>query len=165
MLLVAAVGSFLGDNVAFVIGRSVGPSRFRVLRGRRVSALMERARTSLNRRPGAVILTARFVPVGRVVVNVLAGAGGFSRRRFIGLTAVSGLAWAGYSVLIGIVAGAWTRDNLLLGVGVAITMALAVGLAGDRLGKLRRRPDPDSQQARRSTSAPQPLLSSTRMTS
>lgn len=164
VLLVAAAGSFVGDNIAFLIGRSIGPSRFRVLRGRRMSALIRRAQTNLERRPGAVILTARFVPVGRVVLNVLAGASGFPRRRFIGLTAVSGAAWAGYSVIIGIVAGSWTRDNPLLGVVVAIVMALAVGLAADRLGRLRRRRRPGPSQARISTET-QPRLSHTRMSS
>jgi membrane-associated protein len=134
VLLVAALGSFLGDNIAFQIGRVVDPSRFRLLRGKRASSLMNRARTNLERRPGAVILTARFVPVGRVVVNVLAGASGFSRRRFLALTAVSGVAWAGYSILIGVVAGSWISGNPLLGAALAIALALIIGVLADRIG-------------------------------
>lgn len=165
VLVVAAIGSFLGDNIAFLIGRSIGPSGFRVLRGKRVSALMEGARSNLETRPGAVILTARFVPVGRVIVNVLAGASGFSRRRFAGLTAVSGFAWAGYSVLIGTVAGAWTRDNPLLGAAIAVVMALAVGLVADQLRKLSQHRHPHPSHGGRTMSALQPRLSRTKMTS
>ncbi|CAN5218799.1 DedA family protein [soil metagenome] len=135
VLVVAALGSFLGDNIAFLIGRSVGLDRYRWLRGPRVSALREKARGALERTPTVAILTARFVPVGRVVVNILAGASGFSRRRFVALTAVSGVAWAAYSILIGIVAGAWIRDNPLLGIGLAVGMALVVGAAVDALGR------------------------------
>ena len=135
LLLIGALGSFLGDNIAFQIGRKLGPSRFRITRGKGVAAIMQRARVNLQRSPGAVILTARFVPVGRVVVNVLAGASGLSRRRFVTLSAISGLAWAGYSVLIGIAAGAWMHDNPVLGAGVAIVAALAVGIVIDRLGR------------------------------
>lgn len=136
ILLVAALGSFLGDNIAFLIGRRVDPSRFRLLRGKRASALVERARTNLERSPGAVILTARFIPVGRVVVNVLAGASGFSRRRFLLLSGISAAAWAGYSILIGVVAGSWIHTNPTLGAGLAIVLALIVGIAGDRIGRV-----------------------------
>lgn len=135
VFLVAALGSFLGDNVAFQIGRSVGLDRFRWLRGPRIAAMREKARSGLERRPGVVILTARFIPVGRVIVNILAGASGFSRRRFIGLTAVSGIAWAAYSMLVGIVAGAWIRDNPLLGIGIAVGIALVIGAAVDAAGR------------------------------
>jgi membrane-associated protein len=135
VLLVAALGSFLGDNIAFLIGRTIDPARFRFLRGKRASALLARARSNLDRRPGAVILTARFVPVGRVLVNALAGASGFSRRRFVALTAVSGVAWAAYSILIGVVAGSWIHENPLLGAGVAIAFALILGIAGDGIGR------------------------------
>jgi membrane-associated protein len=137
LLLIAALGSFLGDNIAFLIGRRFGASRFRILRAKRVAAIMERASINLERSPGAVILTARFVPVGRVVVNVLAGASGFSRRRFVSLSAISGLAWAAYSVLIGVTAGAWMHDNPVLGAALAIVAALTVGLVIDRVGRLR----------------------------
>jgi membrane-associated protein len=140
VLLVAALGSFLGDNIAFLIGRSVGLDRFRWLRRRRISAMREKARSNLERRPAAVILTARFIPVGRVVVNVLAGANGFSRRRFLALTAVSGVAWATYSILIGIVAGTWIHDNPLLGIGIAVGIALVIGVLVDAVGgRLSRR--------------------------
>jgi membrane-associated protein len=159
VFLVAALGSFLGDNIAFLIGKSVGLDRFRWLRGPRISALREKARSGLERRPAAAILTARFVPVGRVIVNVLAGASGFPRRRFVALTAVSGMAWAGYSILIGIVAGAWIRDNPLLGIGIAVGIALVVGAAVDAIGRrLSRRSSQRSsrrlseQSSRRSSS-------------
>ena len=141
VLLVAALGSFLGDNIAFLIGRRVDPTRVKFLRGSRAAALMYRARVNLERSPAAVILTARFVPVGRVIVNVLAGASGFSHRRFLALTAISGVAWAAYSILIGVVAGSWMPDRPVLGAGLAIAIALALGVAVDRVVKLvsRRR--------------------------
>ncbi|WP_082763650.1 DedA family protein [Frondihabitans sp. PAMC 28766] len=162
VLVVAALGSFLGDNIAFLIGRSVGLDRFRWLRGRRISALREKARSNLERKPAAVILTARFIPVGRVVVNVLAGANGFSRRRFVALTAVSGVAWAAYSILIGIVAGSWIHDNPLLGIGIAVGMALVVGVLVDTVGRWlsRRRAAPATSAAERPAAPPADQLAS-----
>lgn len=156
VLLVAALGSFLGDNIAFLIGRRFDPTRVKFLRGSRAAALMNHARLNLERSPAAVILTARFIPVGRVIVNVLAGASGFSRRRFLALTAISGAAWAAYSILIGVVAGSWIHDNPVLGAGLAIAIALALGVAVDRVVKLvsRRR---EQRRASRLTAVGQGL--------
>lgn len=131
VLLAATVGSFLGDNLAFSIGRRVDLGRFRWTRGPRAAALLARARGALNQRGASVILTARFVPVGRVAVNVMAGSTGFSRRRFVLLSAVSAAAWAGYSVAVGVVAGAWLRDQPVLGALVAVVLALGCGAVID----------------------------------
>jgi len=132
IVLVAAVGSFLGDNIAFGIGRRVGVHRYRWMRGPRVSTVVAHARSNLRRRPAAVILTGRFIPVGRVAVNIVAGASGMPRQRFVLLSAVSGLAWAGYSVVVGVLAGAWFGHNPLLGALVAAVAALLIGLLIDR---------------------------------
>jgi len=131
VLLVAAIGSFIGDNLAFSAGRRLDLDRFRCTRGPKVARLLARARGALDRRAASVILTARFVPVGRVAVNVMAGSSGFPRRRFVPLSAISGATWAGYSVLVGVFAGAWLRDQPVLGALVAVAVALAGGLGID----------------------------------
>ena len=100
VLLAAALGSFVGDNIAFTIGRRLGIDRFRFARGPRVAALLDRVRGTLVNRSASTILTARFIPVGRVAVNVLAGSSAFPRRRFVVLSAMSGIGWA-----------AWKFDN------------------------------------------------------
>lgn len=133
VLIVAAIGSFVGDNLAFSAGRRVDLDRFRWARGPKAARMLGRARGALDRRAASVLLTARFVPVGRVAVNVMAGSSGFPRRRFVPLSAVSGVAWAGYSVLVGVFAGAWLRDQPVLGALVAVMVALAGGLAIDLL--------------------------------
>lgn len=139
VFLVAAIGSFVGDNLAFSLGRRVDLERFRWTRGPKASRLLDRARGALDRRAASVILTARFVPVGRVAVNVMAGSSGFARRRFVPLSAVSGAAWAGYSVLVGVFAGAWLRDQPVLGAVVAVSAALAGGVIIDLVVRRARR--------------------------
>ncbi|MCU1404141.1 MAG: hypothetical protein JWQ43_444, partial [Glaciihabitans sp.] len=132
ILLVAAVGSFLGDNITFNIGRRVGLTRFRWMQGERISRLVGGAKAGLERRPVSVVLTGRFVPVGRVAVNLVAGASGMPRRRFVALSSVSAVAWAGYSILVGMLAGAWFGDNPILGATIAVVAALGIGLVIDR---------------------------------
>ena len=139
VFLVAAIGSFTGDNLAFSLGRRIDLDRFRWTRGPRAARLLNRARGALDRRAASVILSARFVPVGRVAVNVMAGSSGFPRRRFVPLSAVSGVAWAGYSVLVGVFAGAWLRDQPVLGAVVAVAIALGGGVIIDLVVRLARR--------------------------
>ncbi|GGC93004.1 membrane protein [Tersicoccus solisilvae] len=133
IVVAAAAGAIIGDNIAWLIGRSVGVTRFRWMRRRRVQQAFRWARGELDRRGALLILTARYIPVGRVAVNMTAGATGFTRPRFVLLTVIAGISWAGYSVVIGVLAGAWARDNHVLAAGVAIAIAVTVGIVVDRL--------------------------------
>ncbi|MEC5200079.1 membrane-associated protein [Arthrobacter sp. PL16] len=133
LILVAALGAFLGDNIAFRLGRGIGTTRFRWMRRPRMQRSFTWAGKELARRAASLILVARFIPIGRVAVNLTAGATGYSQRRFVALTALSGTVWAGYSVGIGAVAGTWFQHNHLLGVAVAIAVAVVIGVGVDRV--------------------------------
>jgi membrane-associated protein len=133
LILVAALGAFLGDNIAFRLGRGIGTTRFRWMRRPRMQRSFTWAGRELARRAASLILVARFIPIGRVAVNLTAGATGYSQRRFVALTALSGTVWAGYSVGIGAVAGTWFQHNHLLGVAVAIAVAVIIGVGVDRV--------------------------------
>lgn len=94
LIPVAAAGAIAGDNLAFTVGRLIGPGRFRRWELRRMAAALDAGRRQLERRPATVILTGRFVPVGRVAVYIAAGlrvcppplpAGEHRRRRRVGV--------------------------------------------------------------------------------
>ncbi|MFB9798559.1 DedA family protein [Arthrobacter citreus] len=138
----AAGGAFLGDNLAYLMGRKIGTERYRWMRGPRMQRGFVWARKELDKRAVSLILIARFIPIGRVVVNLTAGATAFPRRIFVILTTMSALVWAGYSVAIGALAGAWFKDNHLLGVVVAIAVAMVLGLILDRIITKLRGPTP-----------------------
>lgn len=138
LILVAALGAFLGDNAAYGIGRAIGTTRFRWMRRPRMQRSFSWAGNELSKRAASLILVARFIPIGRVAVNLTAGATGYSRRRFVALTALSGTVWAGYSVGIGAIAGTWFEDNHLLGVAVAVGIAVVIGVIVDRVIALVR---------------------------
>ncbi len=127
----AAAGAIIGDNVTFSIGRLVGLDRFSWMRRRRMRAALGWARRNLDRRAAVLLLTARYVPVGRVAVNLVAGASGFSRARFFGLSVLAGISWAVYSVTVGLLAGHWLHGNPLLGMIVGIVLGLATGVVID----------------------------------
>jgi membrane protein DedA with SNARE-associated domain len=139
LVAVAAAGAVIGDNVAYRIGRSVGTTRFRWMRRPRIAAVFERTQRTLRRSGAGLILGGRFVPVGRVAVNVSAGAVGYPWRSFLPLSAVAGVIWAAYSAGIGLVAGHGMRDQPLLGAVVGVVLALLVGVGIDRIAAARRR--------------------------
>jgi membrane protein DedA with SNARE-associated domain len=86
-----------------------------------------------------LVITGRYIPVGRIAVNLTAGATGFPYRRFVPLSIVAGVSWALYSVGVGVLAGAWFRETPLLGAAVAVVVAIAMGLVIDRITVARAR--------------------------
>lgn len=137
--IVAALGAALGDNIAFLIGRRIDPTRVGWMRRPRVSAAFARAQQALETRSAALILGARYIPVGRVAVNMTAGAVRFPWRRFLPLSLVAGASWSTLSLAIGLLAGSWIKDQPLLSAGVGIVIALLIGVVIDRVSTARRR--------------------------
>ncbi|MGY4720530.1 DedA family protein [Naumannella cuiyingiana] len=136
LFLAAALGAVAGDNVAYQIGRVLHPGGERgprFLRGERMARAFAWARRALEHRAAVMILVARHIPVGRVAVNMMAGATGYPRRRFVPLTILAGTLWAAYGIGIGTVAGSWVKDQPLLAAALAVALALVLGFALDRV--------------------------------
>jgi membrane-associated protein len=131
VVLAGAAGAFTGDQIAYWIGKRLPIRRLPLLGGPRVSRTLDWAQRTLARRGASFILAARYIPVGRVAVNMTAGAVGYPRRRFVGLTAVASLTWAVYCAMIGLGAGAWFRGHPLGAVTVGVVTGLLIGLVLD----------------------------------
>lgn len=166
LILAGAVGAITGDQIAYALGRRIGTERFGWMRRKRTQKLFAFARHELNERGAMLIFTARYVPIGRVVVNLSSGATGFSHRRFTVLDAAGCLAWASYSVAIGVLAGAWFHDNQLLGIALSVGLAIIMGYLIDKLShavlvRLGRRrnsyPDPVTTGTQTSVRDPRPV--------
>lgn len=130
---VAAAAAVLGDNLGYLVGRSVGIDRIRWMRRPTIARAFAWARRALDRRAAVVILTARFVPFGRLAVNLTAGATGFPLRRFVPLTIVAGTTWALYNVGVGAVFGTWLEGQPVLAVVVSVVVAVSLGIAVDAI--------------------------------
>lgn len=139
---VAALGAAIGDNIAFLIGRRLGTTRFAWMRSPRVAAAFAYAQRALDRRSATLILGARYIPIGRVAVNMSAGALGFPWRRFLPLSLIAGVSWSVFSLAIGLLAGAWLHDQPVLSAAIGVVVALIVGVVIDRIAALRRRRTP-----------------------
>lgn len=114
------------------------------IRSPRVQSVFAWAATALNRRAALVIFVARYIPYGRVAVNLVAGSTGFAYRRYLPLSALACTAWALYNVALGATVGAWLGENPILAVIVSVVVAVAVGLLIDAIRARReRRPASD----------------------
>lgn len=133
LILVSALGAIVGDNIAYEIGRRVGAERFSWMRKPRAREALARARHGLDKRGVVIILTARYIPIGRVAVNMTAGATHYPRKKFVPLTVVAGATWALYAGLMGRFVGDFFDDQPLIGAGVSIVVALVLGVVLERL--------------------------------
>ncbi|WP_406865305.1 VTT domain-containing protein [Streptomyces sp. HUAS MG47] len=137
LLLCAATASVLGDLGAYRIARRGGLDRV-LARSRRLRTAQERLGSALARGGGALVVLARFVPAGRSVVSLAAGATGRPVQHFLPWSALAGVAWATYSVGLGYAGGQWLGATWL---GAAASV-LALFLAGTLAGYVIRRPAP-----------------------
>ena len=121
-LFVAAVlGSVAGDLITFALGRS----SHRLIAGSATDGL--RVRGHLLRRPGAVLVGARFLPGGRLVSTAAAGRFGLRARSFLIWSVVSSTAWAAYILGVGRVLEPLTGGDPLLSVLAATVLAIVTG--------------------------------------
>ncbi len=139
LIVVAAIAAVVGDSLTFALGRKLGSPMLARIRSPRVQSVFAWARAALDRRAALVIFIARYIPYGRVAVNLVAGATGFPYRRYLPLSALACLAWALYNVALGATFGAWLGDNPVLAVIVSVVVAVAIGLLIDAIRVRRER--------------------------
>lgn len=133
VVLAAAAGAILGDNLGFLVGRE-GGSRLLRRFGRYVRLNEEKLRLGqylFERHGGKVIFFGRFLPVLRIWAAFLAGANRMRWRRFLAFNAAGGSVWA---TVMGLGAYALGDGASQLGssVGlgmVALAMSAMVGIA------------------------------------
>lgn len=135
----AAVGAFVGDSCAYLLGRTIGPpARERLFRGRRARRVLDWAEKQLGERGAYLILIARFVPGGRTATTFTAGMVRFRAAVFFPIAAVAAAAWAAYAVLLGYYGGRVFEEQPLLALGVALGVAFCVTAAVEVARKLRK---------------------------
>lgn len=139
MLLIAAVGAWCGDNLAYLVGRSLGLRRLAASHRRpRLAAAVSSAAGRLDRNGASMILAGRFVPVGRVAVNLAAGATGMRYRRYAALSGLASCAWVTVTSAVGLLAGMWLGGQPLVAMAVSASVGLATGAAIDAVTRRRR---------------------------
>jgi membrane-associated protein len=133
VVVAASAGAFVGEVGSYVLGRGFGLTvRSRLVPGSQRAELFARTEHTLTTRGGLILLTARYIPAGRTVAALAAGAIQFPTSRFLSYSAVGATMSAAYVAMLGFLGGtAFARDPLVallvsLGVGTAIGMVAAL---------------------------------------
>jgi len=136
VFVMGATGAWCGDQVAYFIGTRVDVRNIKVFRRPKVLASLDWAEHSLERRGALYIIAARFIPMGRVAVNLTAGALRYPHRRFMAVDAVATSIWAAWGILIGTAAASLLGNNLILSIAVGVTGGVLLGFAVEKLMSL-----------------------------
>jgi membrane protein DedA with SNARE-associated domain len=143
VILAAASGAVVGDNISYGIGKWVGKRTVRRLfRHEKAHRSFDWAEAQLEQRGSYIILIARFIPFGRTAVTFTAGyTEGLPWHRFIRYDIVAGLIWGTYATMLGYLGGKQFEEQPWKGVllGLAIAFAVAFGVEWIRKRRERRR--------------------------
>jgi membrane protein DedA with SNARE-associated domain len=154
VIVVAAIGAFIGDHVSYALGRGAGGRLLdRVKPGTKRHAAIQWARRSLGERGGLVLVVARYVPGGRTAVTLTMGSVRYPLRSFTPYAALAAVSWGAYCTLVGFIGGKAFEDNPLkgvaLGIGLALLVTLVVELVRLRKHKSQAQVDPQPMEAGR----------------
>jgi len=129
-----SIASILGNSVGYYIGKITGPRLFR----RENSLLfnrkhLERAHAFYERHGGKTIILARFMPIVRTFVPVVAGMGQMQYRRYTVYNIIGGLAWIWSMLFVGYFLGRYIPgigDHIESVILVVIFLSILPGIIG-----------------------------------
>ncbi len=135
-----ALGAFLGDNTAYLIGRRFAPWFERRAETREKTARrLTWAHDQIVKRGGMLLITARFIPGGRTALTI---SSGITRQRwgwFARWVAVAAVIWASYAAWLGYFFGQQFEDNHTLAFVFAFAAALSVTVVLEVIRHLREK--------------------------
>ena len=140
---VLVVSAFVGNQVGYLIGNKLGPAVFdrpnsRLFNQRNVV----RTQDFFERHGTKALVMARFVPIVRTFVPVLAGVGKMKPRTFVTANAIGALVWAGGVTVLGYFLGQIEviKNNIeLAAIAVVAISLLPVAIEYQRHRRARQR--------------------------
>jgi membrane protein DedA with SNARE-associated domain len=146
VIVCGAAGAFVGDNLAYAIGRHFAPWFTRRAEEReKTRRRLEWADRQISVRGGPLLITARFIPGGR---TVLTSSSGITRQPlgwFMRWIALAALLWATYAAGLAYLVGKPFEDNHRAAFWVAFGTALAVNVVIEVVRHLRNRGRAESE--------------------
>ncbi|MCF7552105.1 DedA family protein [Pseudonocardia sp. WMMC193] len=115
VLLVAA--AFVGNVAGYWIGRKAGPAIFDKPKSRLFKPEhVEKTQGFFDKYGNRAIVMARFVPIVRTFITVMAGVGRMEPKRYFTYSLIGGVAWAAGVTVLGYFLGQFqvVRDNIEL---------------------------------------------------
>ncbi|MGA1419026.1 MAG: DedA family protein [Ilumatobacteraceae bacterium] len=127
VIVCAASGAFIGDNLSYLIGREasdwVMKRQTRTEKGaKRMAKIVEQ----VHERGGLLLITARFIPGGRTALTLSCGVTRQPRRWFTGWAAIAAVIWGHYAALLGFIGGKSFEENHTLAFVIAFVTAFSI---------------------------------------
>jgi membrane-associated protein len=134
-----SLAAIVGQTVGYEIGRAAGPRLF----AREDSFFfkrshLQRAHDFYEKHGGLTVILARFMPIVRTFVPVVAGAARMRSRAFQIYHLIGGLAWVWSMLMIGYLLGHYI-PGVEKHIDRVIILVIAVSLAPGLVGVLRRK--------------------------
>jgi membrane-associated protein len=144
VIVAAAIGAFLGDNTAYLIGRRAsGWFDRRAARKPKFKARVDGATEQIRKRGGVLLVTARFIPGGRTVLTLASGITHQPRKWFVGWIAIATVIWGTYSATLGYIGGQAFEDNhtkaFVVAVSLAISMTVLIEVVRHFVGRSKKK--------------------------
>jgi membrane protein DedA with SNARE-associated domain len=140
VVVAGALGAFVGDNVAYWIGRKAARPLVERLLGGHAERLAQ-VRRQFHDRGSSFIIVGRFVPGGRTAVAVGAGVLHYPWSRFLAYDVVAAGIWSLQAAIPGYIGGVVFADRPWIGLAIGIVLAvlIAVTIEAIRRANERRR--------------------------
>ena len=138
------LAAIAGNQVGYAIGRRAGPALFRRPDSRFFKQeYVDKTYAFFDRHGARAIILARFVPVVRTFITVVAGVGGMDYRRYTTYTVIGGVLWGTGLTLLGYAVGnidAVANNIEALLIGIVLVSFLPIFLELRRKRSTRRDP-------------------------
>jgi membrane-associated protein len=135
LLTASAIAS---NVVGYLLGRRVGTAVFRPDARLLKTEYLDKTHAFFERYGSRAVILARFVPVVRTFITILAGASRMDMRRFVSYSAIGGVVWATGVTLLGYWLGhvAFVRNHIELMLVLLVLVSLVP--IGIEYGRHRR---------------------------
>lgn len=132
LIVVAAVAAILGDQVGYLLGHKFGRKLFKPDARFLKTAYLEKAERFFAKYGGVSLVLARFVPLVRTYVPLVAGMARYRYPRFLLWNIIGGVGWASVMIIAGSLLGGvpFVRDHVdLIAVGIVALSLIPVAIS------------------------------------
>jgi len=129
VIAAGAAGAFIGDNMAYAIGKHwSGAFERRATRKPKFEAKLAWARAQMKARGGLLLITARFIPGGRTALTLASGITRQPRGWFVRWTFIAAIVWATYAAGLARIVGEPFADDHTKAFWIAFGTALGINV-------------------------------------
>ncbi|MGI8530841.1 MAG: DedA family protein [Geodermatophilaceae bacterium] len=144
LCLLVTAAALLGNLVGYWIGRKAGPPIFERGESRLFKQeYVDKTFAFFDRYGARAIVLARFVPIVRTFITVMAGVGKMNFRRYLTYSTIGGILWGTGVTLLGYFLGQFefVKNNIEL-ILIAIVVVSVIPIGFELLRERSRRRDP-----------------------